>query len=104
MSATDVFAENFDKMLREIPAGTSLPEVQFLYRKVIVSMGLQILKRFEKDAAGPDPSAQAAAPNTGDNKGDAVAASQPGGPHPHMCSSVTQLAAFALCMQPVEPS
>jgi hypothetical protein len=99
MSATDVFAENFQKLLREIPVGTKLPEFQFLYRKVIFSMGLQILQRFEKDAVGPSPSAQAAASNTGDNKGDEVAASQPGGPHPH----IEELVAYVLSIRP-EPN
>lgn len=79
MSATDVFAENFQKLLREIPADTKLPEFQFLYRKVIFSMGLELFQRFP---------------------GAAIAASQGGNPHPHMECSVTQLAAFALCIQP----
>ena len=100
MSATDVFAENFQKLLREIPAGTSLPEFQFLYSKVIVSMGLQILQRFEKDAVGPDPSVQAAAPNTGEKTVAPVAHGQPGGGHPHICSAA-ELAAYALCIRPL---
>ena len=103
MSATDVLAENFQKQLREIPTGTSLPEFQFLYRKVIVSIGLQILQRFEKDAVGPDPSAQAAAPSIGEKKAAAVAQGQPGGGHPHACSAA-ELAAYALCIRPVEPN
>jgi hypothetical protein len=102
MSATDVFAENFQKLLREIPAGTSLPEFQFLYSKVIVSMGLQILQRFEKDAVGPDPAVQAAAPNTGVKPGPApVAHGQPGGGHPHVVCSPAELAAYALCIRPL---
>jgi hypothetical protein len=79
MSATDVLAENFQKQLREIPVGTPLPELQSLYRKVIFSTGMQILQRFP---------------------GEAVAASQGGNPHPHMECSVTELAAFALCIRP----
>jgi len=55
MATPDAFAGKFKALLEEFPNNFSLPECQFLYRKVIFSMGLRILERFQDDLSGPDP-------------------------------------------------
>ncbi len=55
MSKSDAFEEKFRGLLREIPEGYKLAQWQFLYRTVIVSMGLEILQKFEADLVGPNP-------------------------------------------------
>jgi hypothetical protein len=98
MSAHDTFAENFRRLLREIPEGTSLPEWQHLYRQVIFSMGMQILELFPEDAVGPDPSARGSSAGAAPPKNtNPVIYGQGPGTHPNC---VTQLAAFVLCTQP----
>jgi hypothetical protein len=102
MSAHNTFAETFSRLLREIPTGSSLPEWQHLYRQVIFSMGLQILERFPEDAVGPDPSAPGSSGGVAPPPGNTnpVIYGQGPGTHPN---SVTELAAFVLCMQSNPP-
>jgi hypothetical protein len=107
MPAHDAFAEKFRQLLREIPAGTALPEWQYLYRQVIFSMGMEILERFREDAVGPDPSAQGAPggdPPPAKTNPIVTPASQTGGGHPSApCGQVVGVASFALCITPTAP-
>jgi len=100
MSARDAFAENFRRLLREIPAGTPLPEWQYLYRQAIFSMGMQILELFPEDAVGPDPSNHSSAGGESRPvKQNPVIESQGPGGHPSTpCSQFVDIAAFVLCM------
>jgi hypothetical protein len=97
-SCPHTIAETFSRLLREIPAGTSLPEWQHLYRQAIFSMGLQILELFPKDAVGPDPSAPGSSGGVAPPPGNTnpVIYGQGPGTHPN---SITELAQFVLCMQ-----
>jgi hypothetical protein len=56
MSTPNPFSQQFGRLLAELSGNPSLAEWQFLYRQVIVSMGMEILERFEQVAVGPDPS------------------------------------------------
>jgi hypothetical protein len=55
MAKSTSFADSFPQLLQAIPANLTLAQWQYLYRQVIVSMGLKILDLFEQDALGANP-------------------------------------------------
>jgi hypothetical protein len=54
MDTRDNFIKEFDELM-EIPRDYSLEQWQYVYKKVVFSIGMRILKEFRKDVFGPDP-------------------------------------------------
>ena len=74
MTKSTSFADSFPQLLQALPADLTLAQWQYLYRQVIVSMGLKILDLFEQDALGANPFDPTA-------RGGSTGGPQPG-PHP----------------------
>jgi hypothetical protein len=54
MDTRNNFIKEFDELM-EIPRDYSLEQWQYVYKKVVFSVGMRILKEFRKDVFGPDP-------------------------------------------------
>jgi hypothetical protein len=55
MARTISFADSFPRLLQEMPDNLTLPQWQYLYREVILLMGMRILELFPEDALGANP-------------------------------------------------
>jgi hypothetical protein len=54
MADHDAFSQAIKNLLAAVP-GTSLPQWQFAYKRVISTMGLKILEQFPDNVIGQDP-------------------------------------------------
>jgi hypothetical protein len=78
MDTRDNFIKEFDELM-ETPRDYSLEQWQYVYKKVVFSIGMKILKEFRRDVFGPDPF-NGAGTTKSPNKGRPPAAD--GGPGP----------------------
>jgi hypothetical protein len=54
MDSRDNFIKEFDELM-EIQRDYSLEQWQYVYKQVVYSMGMKLLRKFHKDVLGPDP-------------------------------------------------
>jgi|HubBroStandDraft_2_1064218.scaffolds.fasta_scaffold02710_2 hypothetical protein len=101
MDTRDNFIKEFDELM-EIPRDYSLEQWQYVYKKVVFSIGMRILKEFRKDVFGPDPfngGGTTKSPNKGGNPVQAGPGPGPGW-HP---SVVVGILSGVLQLVPTKP-
>jgi hypothetical protein len=95
MSTSDPFVQEFEKLLKKIPANITFRQLQFTYRQVAFLMGMTILEKFPEVLTGPPPSRteMSGGPTPGAAPGAGPQPGGPGlGPYPHeLCTIVCTL-------------
>jgi hypothetical protein len=101
MSSSDIFVNEFERLLERIPKDTSFRQLQYNYRQFAFLMGMKILQNFPEVLIGPAPPPPGDEPSGAENlaggnipirnppRGGGNAGGPTIGPYPHeLCKIV----------------
>ena len=96
MSTSEIFIEEFERLLERIPKDISFRQLQYDYRQVAFLMGMKVLERFPEVLVGRSPSQlknePAPGPGIGGHPVTPIQGAGPGqglGPYPHELCTFT---------------